>query len=199
MLPDYPDLKRELRADLNLQFRLLVNMHAPLASRIRSYHQTEGDQFAYETTEGKLVTKRFLRMEAKIELPRGLSSSETYEDFLRQTSEAAKSIAQQSEGVLFSTFEEETKQVGNAIDVGGKPFHPDIMWDAIEKMDLDFDERTEQPKMPTIVVHPEMMKAIAAKIPEWEADVALQKRRTEVLRKRKEEWRDRESRRKLVG
>src|SRR6516225_9730597 len=68
MLPDYPELKRELRADLNLQLRLVVNMSAPLASRIRSYHQAEGDRFTYETTEGKLITKRFLRMAAKLEV-----------------------------------------------------------------------------------------------------------------------------------
>jgi hypothetical protein len=174
-------------------------MSAPLASRIKSYHQTEGDQFTYETTEGEQVTKKFLRVEAKFEVPAGMSSSATQEEFNRQAVEAAKAIAQQSEGILFSTFREETTRAGNAIDAGGKPFDPDMMWDGIEKMDIDFDERSGEPEMPTIVVHPDMMKAIAQKIPEWEADPALQKRRIEVLRKKKEEWRDRESRRKLVG
>jgi hypothetical protein len=166
MLPDYPELKRELRADLNLQLRLVVNMSAPLASRIRSYHQAEGDSFTYETTEGKLVTKKFLRMVAKLEVPAGLSSSATHEEFTKQALEAAKGIAQQSEGLLFFTLDEELKQVGNAIDAGGKPFHLNMMWDGIERMDLDFDERSGEPKMPTIVVHPDMMKAIAQKIPE---------------------------------
>ncbi len=199
MLPDYPEVKRDLRHDLNLQLRLTVNVLTPLASGIRSYQQAEGDKFTYETTEGELVTKRFRLIRAKLEVPAGLSSAATQEEFMSQASEAAKTIARQSEGLLFTTLAEETRRVGNTIDARGKPFHPNLMWDGIEKMDLEFDERSGEPKMPTIVVHPDMMKAIAKKIPEWEADHALQKRRTDVLRKKKEEWRDRESRRKLVG
>lgn len=199
MLPDYPELKRELRADLNLQLRLILNISAPLASGIRSYVQAEGNSFTYETTEGEIITKKFLRMEAKFEVPGGLSSAQTYEEFMSKATEAAKSIARQSSDVLYSTIEQETTRIGNALDARGKPFHPNMMWDMIEKMELDFDERTEQAKMPTMVMHPDMLKAIASKFREWEADPELQKRRSEVLRKKKEEWRDRESRRKLVG
>lgn len=199
MLPDYPELKHELRADLNFQFRLMVNMAAPLASRIRSYYQAEGDHFTFETTEGQLVTKGFQRMEARFELPTGLASSATHEEFLKRASESAKAIAHQTEGVLFSTLDEETRRSGNAIDAKGKPFDPGLMWDAIERMDLEFDECSGEPKMPTIVLHPDMMKAIAQKIADWEADPAFQKRRIEVLAAKKEQWRDRESCRKLVG
>jgi hypothetical protein len=53
----------------------------------------------------------------------------------KQALEAAKGIAQQSEGLLFSTLDEELKQVGNAIDAGGRPFHPNMMWDGIERME----------------------------------------------------------------
>jgi hypothetical protein len=42
-----------------------------------------------------------------------------------------------------------------------------MIWDMMEKADLDFDEKTEQPKFPTIYMHPDMMKAIAPKLPEW--------------------------------
>jgi hypothetical protein len=199
MLPDYPEMKRELRGDLNLQLRLVVNISAPLAAGIKSYVQVEGDRFTYETTEGEVITKKFLRMQAKFEVPGRLSSAETYEEFMNKATEAAKSIARQSSDVLYSTIEQETARAGNALDAKGKPFHPTMMWDMIEKMDLDFDERTERAKMPTIRMHPDMLKAIAGKFPEWEVDPELQKRRSEVLRKKKEEWRDRESRRKLVG
>lgn len=199
MLPDYPELKRKLQADLNLELRLLVNTHAPMASRIRAYLQMEGDKFTVETTDGRLVTKPFRRMEAKFGVPSSLSSVGTHEKFLERASEAAKEIARQSEGILFSTLDEETRRVGNVLDAKGKSFDPNLMWDAVQKIDLDFDERTGHPKMPTVVVHPDMLKAIAQKLPDWERDPALRKRQAEVLAKKKDEWRDRESRRKLVG
>lgn len=199
MLPDYPELKRKFRADLNLQLQILVNQNAPLAGEIKNLRQMEGDKFTYENTEGEHETKKFLEISAKIEIPGGLSSSETMEQFKTKMVEAAKSIAQQSEGILFSTMDEVTRKTGNVFNAGGKPFDPDMFWDMIEKVQMDFDEKTGEPHFPTVVLHPEMMKAIAPKIPEWEADPRLQKRRREVLAKKKEEWRDRESLRKLVG
>src|SRR5713226_687449 len=103
MLPDYPELKRELLADLNLQVQLVVNQTAPLAGGIRNSLQIEGDKFTYETTEGKCVTKKFLELSAKVEVPSGLSSPDTHEQFTDKVLEAAKNIAHQSEGILFST------------------------------------------------------------------------------------------------
>jgi hypothetical protein len=199
MLPDYPHLKEQLRAELNLLLQMAVNLSAPLAGSIRSYRQVEGDRFTYETTEGQVVTKKFLKFSSKVEVPAGLSASETHQRIMEESVKAAKDIAQQSEGLLFSTLDETTREVGNAFDAGGKPFDPNMFWEMLEKTDMDFDEKTEEPHFPTICMHPDMMKSIAPKIPEWEADPRLQARRAEVLRTKKEEWRDRESRRKLVG
>ena len=63
---------------------------------------------------------------------------------------------------------------------------------------IDFDEKGN-PILPTIVLHPDMMKRIEGKLAEWESDPELQARRKNILAKKKEEWRDRESNRKLVG
>lgn len=199
MLPDYPELKRKLRADLNLRLQLLVIQNAPLAAEIRQYCQAEGDKFTYENAEGELETKNFQKISAKIEIPAGLSSTEMHEQFGAKMVEAAEAIAQQSEGILFSTMEEVTRRVGNTFDARGKPFEPNMLWDMLEKAHMDFDEKTGQPEFPTIVLHPDMLKAIAPRFAEWEADPKLQQRRREVLAKKKEEWRDREGLRKLVG
>jgi hypothetical protein len=44
-----------------------------------------------------------------------------------------------------------------------------------------------------------MLKKIEAKISEWECDPELKRQQAEILVRKKEEWRDRESNRKLVG
>jgi hypothetical protein len=199
MLPDYPELKRKLREDLNQQLQLLVIHNAPLVREIRQSCQAEGDRFTYENTEGEHVTKKFREISAEFEVPANLSSAEMNEQFRVKMVEAAKAIAQQSEGMLFSTMEEVTTRVGNTFDARGRPFEPNMLWDMIERMQMDFDEKTGEPKLPTVVLHPDMMKAIAPKIPEWEADPQMQKRRREVLARKKVEWNDRESLRKLVG
>lgn len=199
MLPDYPELKRELRHDLNLLVQILVDLNAPLMREVQHLGQAEGDRFTYETVDGSVVTKDFKTFSATVRLPTGLSSSETSEEFMTQTAEAAKTMAAQSEGLLFSTLHEITAETGNVLHAEGRPFEPGMIWDMIEKCDVNFDEKTGEPQLPAFVVHPDMMKSIAAKFPEWEADPKLQARRSAVLRQKKEEWRDRESRRKLVG
>src|SRR2546428_740630 len=49
-----------------------------------------------------------------------------------------------------------------------------------------------------IVVHPELGRLLQEKGPEWEADPAFQKRRDEIIARKRIEWSDRESNRKLV-
>jgi hypothetical protein len=198
MLPDYPELKRELVADLNLLLRLLVRQNAPLVGRIKNYRQVEGDKFTVETNE-QYVTKTFKQLSAQVAIPAGLSSSDTHTKFMEQLVDAAENIAHQSEGMLFSTLDEVTASTGNVLDAKGEPFHPSVLWDMVEKTDLEFDEKTGKPRLPSIVLHPDVMKSILPKFAEWEADLELKARRTEVLEKKKDEWRDRESRRKLVG
>ena len=73
-----------------------------------------------------------------------------------------------------------------------------MMWDMLEKIHIDFD-KNGQPRMPNMVIHPDTLERIRPKLAEWEADPAIKKRRIEILAKKKEEWRDRESNRKLVG
>jgi hypothetical protein len=101
MLPDYPDLKQQLRTELNLLLQMTVNLNAPLAGNVRQYRRVKGDRFTYETTEGEVVTKRFLKISAKVEVPARLSPSETQQRIMEEAAKAAKDIAQQSEGHFF--------------------------------------------------------------------------------------------------
>jgi hypothetical protein len=198
MLPDYPEIKRHLHRQLMTQFEALVATKAPLAAQLRRIRQHEGDRFIFEDDEGHVTEKRHLTFQAPVQLPLRKPISETSLAVTEQLERAAESIAAQSEGLLFTAVQEAVESVGNAYDARGKEFHPNMMWDMLESIHVDFDKHGE-PELPTIVLHPDMLAAIRHKLPEWEADPDLKKRRTEVLQRKKEEWRDRESHRKLVG
>jgi hypothetical protein len=49
-----------------------------------------------------------------------------------------------------------------------------------------------------MVLHPVMMETMKKLWAEWETDAAFMKRYNEIIAEKREEWRDRESRRKLV-
>jgi hypothetical protein len=72
-----------------------------------------------------------------------------------------------------------------------------MLMDMLETMPIDFD-RSGKPKMPTVVLHPDMFRSIEPKLREWEKDPELRARREAMLARKKEEWRVRESRRRLV-
>ncbi len=198
MLPDFPDVKAKLEARLLKHFQALIDRKAPLMARIRRYRQAEGDKFVFEDDAGNVIRKGFLKFQASVEVPMSLPIDQAARMSAAQLEGAAEKIAAQSEGLLFTTLGEAVESVGNVLDARGEPFSPSMMWDAIEKMQVDFNDRG-QPEMPTIVLHPDTFEAIRPKLQQWENDPLLRKRRREVLMKKKEEWRDRESNRKLVG
>jgi hypothetical protein len=198
MLPDYPELKEYFINQIDRQIRVMVEKNAPLFATIKAQRQWEGDRFAFENENGELVAKKFVTFEVEGKIPRNLSSEATQEHTKSMMDQMAKGLASQSEGLLFSTLKEVLDSTGNHIDARGKEFDPWLMWNAIEKMEIDFDP-SGNPILPCIVMHPDLFASISKKIPEWEADQALQRRRNEVLDKKKEEWRDRETNRKLVG
>lgn len=198
MLPDFPDVKRELQRRLVKRFEWLVDQKAPISARIRRFRQAEGDKFVFEDEEGNVVRKGFHTFEARVEIPTALPITQAATVAADQLERAAEHMAAESEGLLFTTLQEAVASVGNVFDARGQPFHPSMMWDMIEGMQIDFD-KYGRPEMPLIVLHPDAFESIRPKLPEWEADPILKKRRNEVLTKKKEEWRDRESNRKLAG
>lgn len=46
----------------------------------------------------------------------------------------------------------------------------------LQKMEMDFDERTAKPHLPTIVMHPDMLAANAEKfVEEWDRDAVVRR------------------------
>ena len=82
-------------------------------------------------------------------------------------------------------------------DAEGKPFHPELLFEAIERMPIEFDDEGN-PKSPTIIVNPAQMERVKDKLTEWESDPVLRDRYEAIMRKKKEECLDRESNRKLI-
>lgn len=197
MLPDFVSIKKELAKRVLRQIHSGVYANAPLLREIKTHRMHEGNRFSYETADGQIVNEQFKGYHHKFELPANLSPEETRVGIENKISEMTQAMGSTMEKALFKMIEDVTDQTGNVVHGGGKPFHLSMFWDAMEKMAIDFDERG-QPRMPTWVVHPEMMAAIEKRADEWNGDVTLAKRRAEVLEKKREEWRDREATRKLA-
>lgn len=63
---------------------------------------------------------------------------------------------------------------------------------------MDFDPTTQQPTNPVMVIHPSQVESIKKQTEEWAKDPAFVAEMDQIRLQKLEEWRARESRRKLV-
>ena len=197
-MPDFFSLKQKLSQRFMRQLREEIDRHAPLSGQMKTYVMPEGDSFSFQTVDGEIEKQEFKAMFQRIEVPADLPPEDMRVKLREKFGEMTEKVAHRLEAALFDKVREATDKTGLAFNARGKPFHPSMMLDMLEKMDVDFD-RLGNPLLPTMVVHPDMMRAIAPRIAEWESDPELQKRRSAVIAKKREEWLDREAHRKLVG
>ncbi|MCK4818719.1 hypothetical protein KA005_23305, partial [bacterium] len=93
---------------------------------------------------------------------------------------------------------EVTAKTGNVVDAGGQPLSHELLLKTLETIQLDFDDNGK-PIMPTLVVSPQQYEKIKVKNIEWENDPECQKQFEQMMNRKRKEWHDRESNRKLVG
>ena len=99
---------------------------------------------------------------------------------------------------MFASISQAVQEVGNVTDAAGKLFTFDNFLETIEKIQIDFDEKTKQPHMPTLFMHPSQWEKIKNKFPEWGKNKEYTKRFEIIMKEKYKEWYDRENNRKLV-
>ena len=106
-------------------------------------------------------------------------------------------LSSQQSKLILERLNNVTAKTGNTVDAGGRKINPDLLLKALEKIEMRFTE-DGQPVLPTLVVHPDQYKRLIEKLPEWEKDKRYNRNFNELIKKKRQEWHDRESHRKLV-
>jgi hypothetical protein len=173
-------------------------MGDPIVAMIGESFQHEGDRMIYRTVEGTQKELDYKKVQASFSISRDEIKSLTVEDIIKRVDAAAQELSGHMARTIFAAIDQGTKEAGTQIDHGGKPFSPEVLFEALEKISIDFDEDTKQPHMPSMVVSPELAAKIKDKLPEWERNEEYKKRFDEIMKRKYEEWYARESNRKLV-
>ena len=83
------------------------------------------------------------------------------------------------------------------MDAGGGALNKDLHLEMMNKVDMQFDPATGQPRM-IMWASANMLADFQKAMEEWRKDPEFVRKSKEILSRKYEEWRDRESRRKLV-
>lgn len=111
---------------------------------------------------------------------------------------AADEIARQTQTHLFGTLNAALDKAGQVVSQHGKPLDPEAVFEALEKVQMEFDEN-RNPAQPSMVVPPALLSKAKDVLEQIENDPALQKRYLAIIERKWLDWRDREAARKLVG
>jgi hypothetical protein len=136
-------------------------------------------------------------MRVSIDIPRERLAGMGIPDVQRVYADMAERMAGQYMGSLFRAVGEACAAGQTAIDAKGGKFSFDLFLEVLAKMQLEFDERGKWIP-PTLVMNPKMAAAVKEEALQWEKDPVYMDRLRRLLARKHEEWRERESRRKLV-
>jgi hypothetical protein len=198
MLPDFPKLKERLLRLAWFEHRGRIQADE-LIGAIRAVPYHEGRGFATGDVDGYVehtepeVRAFSYEIERDAIIDRGV-------DALRESLAKATALQLQAmHEMLLRKAGEATERVGNKVDAGGQPFSAELYFQMLETVQIDFDE-VGRPDISgrRMVMHPDQAERVRALMEQWEKDESFQQRYRDIMLKKREDWRDRESNRKLV-
>jgi len=198
MLPDFPKIISELNNLINIRLRNRVRTGDPVISMAHYISQHEGDQLVLGTIDGNQKETDYKNFESVFRISRDKIKSLTIEDILKKVDSVAEEMTGHMARTMFASIEQAVKENRTEIDQDGKPFTFEAFLEGLDKIWIDFDEKTGQPHMPSLVMHPNLYAKIKDKLLEWERNEEYRKRFDEIMKRKYKEWYDRESNRKLV-
>ena len=195
MLPDFPTVKKKIGDDFNKKIREKINTEPFLSQRGRK-RVHEGNILTSSSVDGYTESREYERISSGFSIKPDEIIEKGVDAFFSQIDKISEELIKQRSQALFKKMDEVTERTGNIVNAKGN-FSPEVYLEALEKVTIDFDE-FGNPLLPALILNPKDLEKIKDKIPKWEADPNLRKKHLELIEKKRREWRDRESRRKLV-
>jgi hypothetical protein len=196
MLPDFPKIKKKHVEAINKYLKELINQD-PLFSGIRVEHHFEGSRMSYKTVDGEPNETEYQAASSEFQIKKEDVIAKGAMAYVENLRDAEEEMKRQKAGYLFEKMKEVTHKTGNIVNGKGQPFSFELFVEMIKKIWIDFDE-DGKPIMPTMVVSPELGEKLRVILPEWEKNPEYKKIIDDIIEKKRKEWNDRESHRKLV-
>ena len=198
MLPDFLKTKEKLKKMIISEMKKAQSRHLGSLANAPVSRMFEGNKSIIVREDGSIadmnpqaITAEFVINLAEIE---GMS----HEMILDKINTMAKEMAEKQAKLSYEVIGKSAEEVGNVVNADGETFSIDLFFQALEKIDRDFDE-SGNPSELTCTVNPKLFHSIAKIIKQAKTDPKINKRFKALMERKREEWRVRENNRKLVG
>lgn len=199
MLPDFARPKtKALRDLLKVVTRQIPNV-APILRGIAKFRQHEGKSGALTRVDGSEGTIDYKPSEFTFTLTREEMKKLDIQAIHAKLFGLAKEMGEDQTRRMLELVKEAADSVGNVVNAGGE-LTQDKFLNIFRMVQMDFDPRTLQVKPGfSFVMHPDVAAKVVPKVNEWEKDPAFNAEYERIISDKREEWRAREARRKLVS
>ena len=194
MLPDFPSLKRDVLRQLEAEVEKEMHTRYGLLYQMKRVLMHEGDRMSLGRTDGTTKNIDILEITSKVELPSDEILKMDSSTAKRLVTEAYASIHDQQSRRLFEVMNEAVEESGNKVNAKGSELSQELFLEMLEKVECNPDDMSGF----CLVVHPEMAGTLQRKQEEWLQDPAFVEKLTALEHRKRREWVDKESHRKLV-
>ena len=198
MLPDFPDVKRRLVRLALFGFRQRVHQDGLIGS-VKRMPFFEGRRFEAGDVGGYVDKFEPVLTSTPVEIDRAALVERGIDAFVEGLQRAVEPQTRALHELFLQRATEAMDRVGNRIDAEDQPMSADLFLRMLEKMEIDFTEDG----LPDIsglrlVTNPAQGEHFQRLLKEWGTDASILRRYSDLMHKKRDEWRDRESNRKLV-
>jgi hypothetical protein len=197
MLPDYPTLKLELADFLNRILRSRIASHQGFVGRLGKHRVFEGRRSHIRRATGDSETTDFEGVSVEREISLSKVPTITLIDIFREVDSVAAEMGTKMSKAFFRSLDKSLDAAGQVDDAKGEKLSPELLLKAMEGIEVDFDENGNY-KL-SLVIHPSMSEAAATAGRRLEEDPIFRERHRDLIERKREAWRVRETSRRLVG
>jgi hypothetical protein len=198
MFPDFLKTKENLQKMLDQEMKKARLLHMGPLANVPESMIFEGDKTVVVREDGSIDEENLESTTVKLEVKFEEVEKMNHEMVLDKINRAAEEMASKMAKLFYERLTESAEEVGNVVSAGGEPFSIDLFFEMLEKIHVDFDEEGN-PIQLMCPVNPKLLPSIAETISQAKADPANDRRFEAIIERKREEWRVRESNRKLVG
>lgn len=198
MLPDFPEMKEKIFKDHFKRLNNRINGNMFPFNEISAHRMHEGHRHIIVREDGSEDEINIRKISAEMEISIKEFEKSSRAEVFKKLDGVAKEISMQKTKMILDELETATNKVGNSFDFSGKKLEPEDLFKLFEKIWLEFDENGK-PIFQQIVAGEAAFKAITRVFEEIEKSDVFKSKFDKLIDKKREEWRDREANRKLVG
>ena len=193
MLPDFLKTKAKLKRMIHSEMKKTQLSHLGPVADAPKVMIFEGNKSIIIREDCSVQTVEMKEARAEVEIKLAEVETMSHETVLDKSNNLAKEVGGKVAKSFYEVLSETAKEVGNVTSSAG-PLTVDLLLETLEKMHIDFDEKG-RPIGLTLVAHRDRAPSLEKILSEASNDPRYQA----LMERKKEEWRVRESDRKLVG